>query len=249
MGKEIELKTKVNSRFFTARCYASTVYATALCLSRHMSEFYQNGWNDRAGFGNKVYSPLILHCYKGIRVWSKIRDPLDPYRKFFNVAWFLFFFHYGIRQSSQVLSTQFNRRPPPVYHTERSLLFTIPWAWQTASRGVRLRQLRLNLWVNPANPVGLHSRRISCDFTSRIKIIFATDIRQQIFWFCSYAVFMELLRPADTNFINDNWVHIFYFRASCYSWVLSDPVYTIQPVVKPVVQMFVYTMQPVVQPR
>ena len=69
---------------FTARCYASAVLAMGLCLSvclsvRHKSEFYRNGWTNRAGFGmwasfHPSYTELkgnsVISTNKGTSVWN-----------------------------------------------------------------------------------------------------------------------------------------------------------------------------------
>ena len=51
--------------FLNARCYASAVLAMGLCLSVcHKSEFYRNGWTNRAGFWHVSFLPPVLHCVK-----------------------------------------------------------------------------------------------------------------------------------------------------------------------------------------
>ena len=62
---------------FTARCYASAVLAMALCPSvclsvRHKSQFYYNGWTNRARFGMELHSTYPTLCHKEIHVPSKI---------------------------------------------------------------------------------------------------------------------------------------------------------------------------------
>jgi len=62
---------------FTARRYASAVYAVVVCPSvlfvRHKPVLYRNHWTNRAGFWHGSFFPLIPHRVKGIWVSPKIR--------------------------------------------------------------------------------------------------------------------------------------------------------------------------------
>jgi len=59
---------------FTARRYASAVYAVVVCLSvLHKPVLYENGSTKGADFWHSSFLPPILHCYKEIRVSPEIR--------------------------------------------------------------------------------------------------------------------------------------------------------------------------------
>ena len=65
------------------------VLAMALCPSvrlsvsvRHKSEFYRNGWTNRAGFWHVSFLPSILHCFRRkfgyLQKWRNFRLELCP---------------------------------------------------------------------------------------------------------------------------------------------------------------------------
>jgi len=65
-------------RTFTARRYASAVFAVVVCQSvrpsiRHKSVLYGNDWTNRAGFWQGGFLPHIPDCYKEIWVSPETR--------------------------------------------------------------------------------------------------------------------------------------------------------------------------------
>ena len=63
----LELTSTISSVAFSARRYASAVYAVVVCLSvrpsvRHKPVLYRKDWTNRAGFWHEGFLPPIPHC-------------------------------------------------------------------------------------------------------------------------------------------------------------------------------------------